>query len=527
MSKFNTVDKRGTRTPSAAPIKTNPVATGKTYNGAPGYEYDTLSQLFLLACSNMVGEDTFYEGGKLRDARYTQLIYKAVEEGHSEWLGRFFPWLRNSANMRSAAIVGAVEATRAMVDRKISGGRALINSVLVRADEPGEALAYYLSNYGRHVPKPIKRGIADAVSRLYSERNALKYDTASKGLRFSDVIELVHPSPSLLSQGALFQFLLARGKDRKPLEIPDVLTMFTAEAGLRRNAANDPRVLLNTARLRQAGMTWEDVLSLAGNKIPKRELWDALIPTMGYMALLRNLRNFDEAGISGSAIDWVKAELTSPAEVAKSRQLPLRFLSAYRAVPSNQWAQPLETALDLCLNSLPMFVNRTLILIDTSSSMDTVMSAKSKLTYADTAIMFGLALARRCHDVDVVSFSSSTKVFPAKKGESLLKGIDRFNRGGFAMHGGTDTRGAVAGHYGGHDRVVVLTDEQADQYWTPGAVYTPIPEDKTVITFNLAGYRHGHAPVNGHNRITIGGLSDAAFALLPALEGRSEQKWPF
>ena len=58
--------------------------------------------------------------------------------------------------------------------------------------------------------------------------------------------------------------------------------------------------------LRLAGMTWEDALSLAGNRVPKKDLWEALIPTMGYMALLRNLRNFSEAGI-----DMVAAALVS------------------------------------------------------------------------------------------------------------------------------------------------------------------------------------------------------------------------
>jgi hypothetical protein len=63
MTKFNKPSQH-TILKTHGPLKTNPVATGTTYNGAPGYEYDTLSQLFLLACSNMVGEDTFYEPRK-------------------------------------------------------------------------------------------------------------------------------------------------------------------------------------------------------------------------------------------------------------------------------------------------------------------------------------------------------------------------------------------------------------------------------------------------------------------------------
>lgn len=521
MSKFNKPQPT-VRTAKPGALQTAAQPTGHTYEGGPGYEYDTLSQLFLLACSNMVGEDTFYENGKVRDARYAHLIDRAVSEGHSEWLKRFFPWLRNSANMRSAAVMGAVAAAKFMVDRKIPGGRQMVNSVLVRADEPGEALAWWINTHRRSIPKPIKRGIADAVTRLYTERNALKYDTASHGFRFGDVIELVHPSPATFAQGDLFKWLLARGHKRDMVEFPETLPMIQANGLLRREYAKMPVVLLNTARLSQAGMTWEDVLSLGGSKIDKKMLWQAMIPNMGYMALLRNLRNFDEAGIAGDMVAIVNAKLRDPSEVARSRQLPMRFLSAYRNVPSNRWAQALEEALDLCLKSVPTFTGRTLILIDTSGSMSGHMSGKSQLRRWDAAAVFGLALAARCEQVDVVSYAGTFKPFPQVKGESLLKSIARFEKGYF-INGGTATAAAVQKYYGGHDRVVILTDEQAHPN---SGVFRPVPADKMAITFNLAGYANAHA-ATGHNRVTIGGLSDAAFTLLASLESRRQGMWPF
>ena len=523
MTKFNKPSQHTILKTRGGPIATNPVATGTTYNGAPGYEYDTLSQLFLLACTNMVGEDTFYENGKLRDTRFMNLIEKAVVEGHIDWLERFFPWLRNQANMRSAAIVGATVTAKTMVGLDIPGSRTLINNVLVRADEPGEMLAFYMNTFGRKIPKPIKRGIADAAARLYTERNALKYDTASKGLRFGDVIELTHPAPKQLDQDVLFDYLISRGKRRDPLQIPASLAMFTANAALRKDAAESPQHLLNTARLRQAGMTWEDVLSLGGAKLNKRDMWRAIIPEMGFMALLRNLRNFDENDIKGDEYDLIKQKMTSPAEVAKSRQLPLRFLSAYRNVPSNRWAQSLEEALDLCLNNLPIFRDRTLILIDTSGSMDDQLSAKSQLKRWDAAVMFGLALAARCHDADVVSFAGTTRKFPKVKGESLLKGIERF-MAGYVINGGTATAEAVRSHYSNHDRVVILTDEQAN---ANQGIFNVVPVAKTAITFNLAGYEYGHAPSWSANRVTFGGLSDAAFSMIAAFDDRGRSEWPF
>lgn len=508
-----------------APIVSAPSPTLRTGNAAPGFVRDAKGELFLLAVSNFVGQDKFYESAAQSDGRYVALIHAVANEDH-QWLGRFLPWLRNEANMRTASIVGAVEAARAMVHVKIPGARAIVNSVLVRADEPGEALGYWLATYpGRQVPKPLKRGIADAATRLYNEFNTLKYDTASHGLRFGDVLELTHASPDKPYQVALFKHLIDRRHGR-PME-PDIsLEMIFNNSEMRRVAAANPKVLLASESLKAAGMTWEDALSLAGNKVDKAKLWEAMIPNMGYMALLRNLRNFDEAGISYEAAEIVRAKLTDPEEVARSRQLPMRFLSAHRAAGGNlQWAAALDKALNLSLRNIPEFKGRTLILIDTSGSMWDTMSDKSGLKRQDAAAVFGLALAQRCEDATVVSFADSTKVFPGKKGESLLVALDRFSKG-FFIGSGTATERAVRMHFANHNRVVILTDEQAN-YHGYRDVAAAVPSTTPVITFNLAGYKVGHMESGTPTRITIGGLSDQAFKLLPVLEARAAGQWPF
>lgn len=521
MSRFNTPTKR---VATGGPIKTQPESTIRTANNAPGFARDVLSELFLLGVSNFYGQDTFYERAKQRDDRYIQLIRQAVAID-ADWVSRYLNWLRNTANMRTASLVGAVEAAKEKARLGIGGGRLDINAVLQRADEPGEMVAYYMAKHSRNLPMPIKRGIADAVKRLYTPFSTLKYDTDSHNFRFGDVIELCHPHPGNAEQRLLFPYLLARGHKREPLDIPDELPMLVANAAIRIQARTRPQVLLNSARLRMAGMTWEDALSLVGSdKSIKKQLWEALIPTMGYAALLRNLRNFDECGIGNEACEQVKAKLTSPAEVAQSRQLPMRFLSAVRNAPSARWAWPLEQALDLSLQSVPSLPGRTLILIDTSSSMRDWVSANSELLRWDAAVLFGLALAARAQDADVVSFSTRTAQFPLIKGETVLKAITRWKDRGFFHGGGTDTVRAVA-HFRGHDQLVVLTDEQAnlhDRY----DVFASVPKSTQVITFNLAGYAAAHA-ASTPTRVTIGGLSDSAFSLLPVLGEFGRGQWPF
>src|SRR5215469_10479416 len=345
MSKFNT----STARPAAGrgPITSTTSPLGRTYEGGPGHAHDAKSELFLLAVANFVGEDTFYEKAAGRDRRYTDLVH-AVATTDPQWTARFLRWLRADANMRSASLVAALEAAKAMLGADVSGGRQIVNSVLQRADEPGEALAYWTATYGRTVPKPVKRGIADAVARLYTQRSLLKYDTDSHAFRFADVIDLVHPTPAADKQwqGELFAHALDRRHGRDT-DTPASLTALAANTTLRHTAADDPAVLLDPDALARAGMTWEDALSLAGSTLDKAQLWTALIPTMGYMSTLRNLRNFDEAGVSDEVASQVAAKLADPAQVSRSRQFPYRFLAAYEQAPSLRWGPALDSALQL------------------------------------------------------------------------------------------------------------------------------------------------------------------------------------
>jgi hypothetical protein len=524
MSKFNTT---ATRLAVHGSIRTDATATGTTFEGGPGFARDAKSELFLLAVANMVGENTFYESAGNRDNRFAALVRQIAVEDF-DWLTRFAHWLRTDANMRSAPIVLAAEAAKARLDAGESGGRDIIKAVLQRADEPGEMLSYWHANYGRKLPKPVKRGIADAARRLYGERSYLKWDSDARGIRFADVIQLTHPDPD----GAqviedLYHYVIGRRLGVEDLAIPETLPTLRANVAFKQYTGTDiDRMAADgslSGALADAGMTWE-ALSSFGAWTAAR--WEAMIPSMGYMALLRNLRNFDQAGVSDKVAMTVAARLSDPEQVAKSKQLPMRFLSAYRAAPSLRWAYPLEQALDLSLSNIPELRGRTLILIDTSGSMNSAFSKDGMLMRWDAATVFGLALARRCQNADVVSFSNRAMRFDLQAGESLLKSVERWKVGGYFLNGGTQTAAATQAAFERHDRVVILTDEQASAYsWggDPGAV---IPKTVPLYTWNLAGYKMGHA-AGGPLRHTFGGLSDQCFGMVELLERGRDADWPF
>jgi hypothetical protein len=535
MSKFNTATVKPNVT---SPVKTSKQATGATYNGAPGFARDAKGELFLLAVSNMVGENTFYERAGARDQRFEDLVRQVAIED-PDWLSRMIPWLRAEANMRSASLVMAAEMVKARIDAKAEDStpnlgtefevrgfnRRAIDAACQRPDEPAELLAYWISKHGKALPKPVKRGLADAAARLYSERSLLKYDSKGDAVRMADVIELTHPSPDVdkrIWQGDLFRHAIDRRHNRESDLSPRLKVVAARKELTSLDQAGKDALLASedgAEKLREAGMTWE---ATAGWKQGKMDAnaWEKQIPSMGYMATIRNLRNFDDAKISEEACNQVALKIANADEVRKSRQFPFRFLAAYKNA-GLRWAWPLEQALNMSLENVPELKGRTLILVDRSGSMFYSTSEKTEMTFADSAALFGSALALRAEKATLVQYGTSWQEVKFTKGDSILRMIDRFG-----PMGGTDTQGAVSANYKAHDRVIVLTDEQAN-YHGSYDVFAAVPKTVPCYTWNLAGYRMGHAPSGAENRHTFGGLSDQAFRLIPLLEAGRNGDWPF
>ena len=78
MAKFSGTNRKPRRINVVAPIRTR-WSRAFTYEGGVGYARDAESDLFLLAATNMVGEDTFYERAATRDARFVDLVREVTE----------------------------------------------------------------------------------------------------------------------------------------------------------------------------------------------------------------------------------------------------------------------------------------------------------------------------------------------------------------------------------------------------------------------------------------------------------------
>lgn len=527
MSKLNT--------PGTVPAGRSPVkavsGSSVTHEGGIAFDRETKSELFLLGVNYFFGEQTFYESASQREVRWEKLI-TAVAREDPKWMLGFLNWLRGTGNIRTASITGAAIAVRARLTDNMQGtegwNRKFIRAVCQRADEPGEFLAYWVSKYGKPLPMPVKRGLSDACARLYNEYSLLKYDTASHGWRFADVLNMVHAAPAGENQAAVYSFSQARRFNNVWEGSGHQLPMISANEGLRLKAVNHPEALLDAENLKAAGMTWEDALSLAGSRVPKDDLWEAMIPSMGYMAALRNLRNFDEAGISDASVEAVCEKLSNPEIVAKSRQFPFRFVSAYKELNSLNYGKALEKALDYSTQNIPELPGITYIYVDTSGSMQSRVSDKSKLACHEAAGLFGVALARKNQGrVRLFGYADGVFEHVIPTGSSVLKAVADFYRRNGEVGYGTQTVASVRRTLGADaKRVVIFTDGQAFFDWH-GSVDNVVPKNTYLYGFNLGGYSKSMMPSGVGTRHELGGLSDATFSMIPLIERGREARWPW
>lgn len=549
LSRFNTSSHR---TKPAVALTTSPIATVSktpdtlTFEGAAGWTRTAKGELYLRSVGAFQdGKSDFYEKGKQRDDRLRQLVAQIVDED-AQWGVEFVTYLRGPGNMRTAPVMIACDFVheRLKAGRYDNGlNRKIINAACQRADEPGELLAYWTSMYGRRIPKPVKRGVADAVRRLYTEYTLLKYDTDSKAYRFGDILNLVHavPDPDKPWQGDLFKYALDRRHHPDSTRIPESLNMIRENSNFRKNVAKAPVLLTSPTALKNAGFTWEDALSLAGQyDVEKVKVWEATIPIMPIMSQVKNLCGFDRAGVSDKTARLVIDRLTNPEVIAKSRMFPFRFLSAYRATKkegSLRWLYPLEQALNHSLANVPSLDKRTLILVDRSPSMfpeydHMFPNPKIKdISRADQAAIFGSALAVRAENPTLVEFHGGSREIEVKKGTSVLPLVEEFG-----MDGATDIPSAIRRHYANHDRVIILTDEQTKPGYLPSnsrgwvehtPIDTVIPLDVPVFMWNFAGYTASAMASGSNARFTLGGLTDDAFRLIPLLESGAAGVWPW
>lgn len=476
------------------------------HEGAKAYKLTPEMELYSAVVTAGLS-DNFYEKAGDRLARIQDLMLK----NDAEFIAKLAVYARTNMYMRSVPMVLAVELA------KLTSGNDLVsktvNGVVQRADEITELLAYYQLANKREgtkklnkLSKQVQKGLAEAFNR-FDEYQFSKYDREGD-VKLRDALFLVHPKAKNEEQQAVFNKIAAK----------DLAVAYTWETEL--------------SALGQQKFADEKEKAAAF-----RAKWEELIDSgkLGYMATMRNLRNIMEAGVSWNHMKKVCDYIANERAVANSKQLPFRFLAAYREVKDmkqdsvSMVLNALEDAVVMSVKNIRGFDGSTSVLVacDVSGSMQKPVSAKSKVLLYDIGLMLGMLMQSKCKRVVSGMFGDRWKVINMPN-RGVLNNVDAYYKRegevGYATNGylvidDLVARGVVM------DKVMMFTDCQMwnsnggashiEKSWT---AYKRIAPNAKLYLFDLAGY--GNTPVNiqRNDVYLLAGWSDKVFDVLHSIE---------
>lgn len=455
--------------------------------------------------------DQFYEGAADKLVRLRALI----AENDAAFVAKLAVYAREQMYLRTVPLVLAVELSKqhsgdAMVSK-------LTNRVVQRADEIAELLAYYaLANERKNVKqlnkmsKQVQKGLAEAFNK-FDEYQFAKYNRAAQ-VKLKDALFLVHPKAKDEAQQILFNKIV---KDE--LQVP-----YTWEVEL--SAVGQQK--FDTFELKQAAV---------------KDTWEALIFSnkMGYMATMRNLRNILEAEVSKEALNKVCAYIADAKAVANSKQLPFRFLAAYRELKelkNGRVGKVLEALEEAVLQSAANIAGydddtKVVIAADVSASMQKAVSAKSKVLLYDIGLMLAMLLQSRCQNVITGMFGDTWKTINVAK-KNILANVQEFYKRegevGYSTNGYLVVKDLLQ-RKKAVDKVMLFTDCQlwnsnnsAESIAVLWKQYKKIAPQAKLYLFDLAGYGNTPLSVQRDDVYLIAGWSDKIFNVLKAIEAGSD-----
>jgi hypothetical protein len=449
-------------------------------------------------------------------------------------------WARKELNMRTTpqvmvAVAANMESTKQFV-------RRYVPLVASRADEVKQIVAAYEHLFGwKGFPASLKKGISDRMATM-SEYEILKYNTKDHP-SFKDLLRFCERREGYPFSKEIREYIL-RGEIIDPGATP-VIAARKQLTSLREWNDEIP------ALARRAAVTWEVLVSQFGND---KRVWEAVIPLMGYMALLRNLGNFLSADVSMGTIKRVAEKLSDQEKVASSKQLPFRFLAAYRVLDPGQqsnwlygakldtrdrsgWdkrkilvlAEAVEAALDEAVFNVPEIPGMTIIAADNSGSMQNALSKNSAMSVRDAANALCAIVHKRCEESMVCAFGSNDVWPPLTKRNSVLTNMDKIAtyKEGYRGHA-TDAWKVIQHLIDTNvkaDRIIVLSDMQCYNSYGSRSVASTLAQYRRghgkgcyAHFFDLQGYGTGQDSPNKLTNV-VGGFSEKIFSQILTFEG--------
>jgi len=329
-------------------------------------------------------------------------------------------WLRNEMNIRLTPQVLLVLASRMGATKSLV--RLYAPHIVKRPDEVKTCLLTHRFFFGmKSLSNGLNMGLGDAVSR-FGERGLMKYDSPDFPT-WKDVLCWIRREKDWPLKSEVAKYFIS-GQVVDESKTP----VIAARKALAKKTVFDAEA----KRLAKTSMVnWEVLLSQF--KDEKKALWEFLISEelLGYMSLLRNLRNILGARVDAKLIEQVSAKISSKDEVLKSKQLPFRFLSALRSLQDmdtqacdvselNELSAAVELASNEACANIPRLPGVTAIFADNSGSMDSPVSEKSTVSCKDAANVLCGIVAKVAEKPYVVAFGTNAAAVKFTKNDTVL-----------------------------------------------------------------------------------------------------------
>ncbi|MBL7978627.1 MAG: TROVE domain-containing protein [Bacteroidetes Order II. Incertae sedis bacterium] len=501
------------------------------HEGAVATQLHPKMELYAAVVTSLLN-DSFYEKGTIRLERLKELV--ALND--PVFVAQLAVYAREKMYLRTTPLVLSVELAKAHNGDDLV--RKLVSRVVQRADEIKELLAHYAIANQRNgvkklnrLSKQVQKGLAASFNRFDGHQFA-KYNRKTD-VTLKDALFLVHPKAKSDQQQLLFDKII-----RDELETP---------------------------------YTWETELSRVGQmdfetekqkKVAVSATWEALVLSrrLGYLALLRNLRNILQTEPSTSVLKEVCRQINDPKAIEKSKVFPFQYLAAYReldepdqvvteprrsilgwvlgevsARPKQQESvsiirEALEQAVLTSTENLAGFDVETRICVacDVSGSMFQPVSRNSKVTLFDVGLMLGMLLKSRCKTVLTGIFGDTWKMVSLPN-KDVLESVSYLKQREGEVGYATNGHRVLQDLYRQRrilDKVMIFTDCQmwnsvehaSDAFTRAWKQYKEVASDAKLYLFDLAGY--GQLPLSQATEdvFLIAGWSEKIFEVLERLD---------
>lgn len=411
-----------------------------THEGAPASRLTPYQELRRSVLSCLLWEDTFYESGQGIAERIAGNAHKVTPHE----LASLAIEARQSFHLRHVPLL--LLTVLARTGAGIPGlTRNTVEAVISRPDELGELLAIYWRNGKAPLAAGLRKGLRQALLKFDGFRLS-KWDRDA-AVKIRDVAFLTHASFPDLDRSRLLANMVNRSffpeKTKGGFPLREALGLEDgAEPGL------------------PMPHTWEALLAAVGpDKAKRRGVWEDLLKRMlaresgglGYMALLRNLRNMTEDGVNAQLI-----ETCLEARIGARRILPFRFVQASKVAP--QFYRSLDEALRATIPLQEPLPGTTCLVVDCSGSMSTPLSAKGQVSRLDAAAALAGCVNGRTR---LIAFGSEAREVAPVQGLGCHAVLERSGVG----HATNAHLGILLANKMKPlpDRIIIVTDEQISQ----------------------------------------------------------------